>query len=381
MVQIHKNKSGELSELLGMSLGSGLAGLTNDYYADKAIKGVMEDASLKNSTPEEKYSKLALALRPFGARGQQTLENLVSIEDRGIKRKEAETEKIRLRKKEALDEETTKRARSKEERDIAEQNRKIKNEETETANTEEEVYNLYKEAGYSDNEAFKRRKDSVATARDVFKQKTKPEKEPKETPFEAAVGRKNAEEYIKNEDYIAKAQGQLKSLDDIDKLVNDLSGPTGYLKLIPGASSKPSELENLSFASVEPILKIFNPTGQIAVTKMNRILDQYAVKKWDTKATAKGKTTALRSLLNQGLQRAQQRNALIEQYEGNPPPEKLREFDKDSENVLDVISDAQKEKINSFDELPDPATLKGRIMTNPETGERMKSNGTSWEPV
>ena len=90
MVQYHKNKSGELSELLGMSLGSGLAGMTNDYYADKAIKGVMEDPSLKNSTPEEKYSKLALALRPFGERGQKTLENLVSIEESGQKRREAE---------------------------------------------------------------------------------------------------------------------------------------------------------------------------------------------------------------------------------------------------------------------------------------------------
>jgi hypothetical protein len=93
MVQIHKNKSGELSELLGMSLGSGLAGLTNDYYADKAIKGVMEDPSLKNAPIEERQSKLALALRPFGARGQQTLENLVGIEEKGEARKAAETKR------------------------------------------------------------------------------------------------------------------------------------------------------------------------------------------------------------------------------------------------------------------------------------------------
>jgi hypothetical protein len=110
MATVHKesNKRGELADLLGMSLGSGLAGMTNDYYTDKAIQGVMNDATLKNSTPEEKYSKLALALRPFGERGQKTLENLVSIEEQGTKRREGERKIAADKKKEDQENEVAK---------------------------------------------------------------------------------------------------------------------------------------------------------------------------------------------------------------------------------------------------------------------------------
>lgn len=96
MAQVHqvRNRRGELADMLGMSIGQGLGAMTNDYYATKAINKVMEDKSLENAPFEKRMGKLQEALRPFGERGQQALQNLFTIGQEGRKQRAEEKKAI-----------------------------------------------------------------------------------------------------------------------------------------------------------------------------------------------------------------------------------------------------------------------------------------------
>lgn len=63
-----------LQEQLGASLGQGLNEFTGNYFANKALQGVLNDPALKDAPMSQKMGALQTALSPYGERGQRMLE-------------------------------------------------------------------------------------------------------------------------------------------------------------------------------------------------------------------------------------------------------------------------------------------------------------------
>ena len=164
----------------------------------------------------------------------------------------------------------------------------------------------------------------------------KPAPPPKPTPFQTAVQQGQAKSYLAAKEDIPKLDSALKSIDHLEKLADKLSGPTGYIKAAIG-SKDASEFDATGLTLIEPIIKIFNPVGAIPVAKINLIKEKFAPKATDTNRTIQGKLNAIRFFTNQAKERAQKKIALIDQYQGNPPPEAIEAFDKESEAITDAM--------------------------------------------
>lgn len=161
------------------------------------------------------------------------------------------------------------------------------------------------------------------------------------SPFERTLQNEEAKKVVKLEEEIPKAKDALANLDRIDELAkNELSGVTGFAKAIFNTESA-KEMENLSFTAIEPIIKLFNPVGPIPVAKVNIIRQQFQAHPGDLLTTIRGKNAALRRIGEQGLARAQERIKLIYEHNGKVPPEKLQEFDSQSSQLIDVLTDQE----------------------------------------
>lgn len=238
------------------------------------------------------------------------------------------------------------------------------------------VYELYKDI-LPEEEARRRSMfDSEATARNVVNKKGG------NSQFQKTVETESAKQYVKAKEEIPKLEANLVNLNRINELSQKMRGPGGLVKSISGLSSEASELNNLGLASIEPIIKIFNPVGAIPVAKINIIRDKFAAKAHEPFNKTQGKLSALRRFAQQALDRNEQKVALYEQYEGKIPKDIEKKFDKDSEKIVDQMINTD---VNTGEQIPadvpDAKKLKGKIITNPETGERLKSDGVSWSKI
>lgn len=225
---------------------------------------------------------------------------------------------------------------------------------------------------------------SQKAAEDLLKQQLKPnkEQEAKLSPFDRAVQTKNAEEYINLSKEIPKIESTLGDIAYARQLSDEL-GLQGVVTGTLGVSGKAKELENVSFTLMEPIIKMFNPSGPIAQQKLKMIQDKYAIKASDAPWTKKAKLDSLERFANQALTRANQKLALIKQYDGNPPTNVIEKFDRESETVSDAILDYDLVGEEVKDEeakekgMPSAADFKGKTVTSPD-GQKYHSDGTRW---
>ncbi len=75
---------GQLAEALGGTIGNRL----NNYFINRSLDSVLKDKSLSNSSTSEKMGRLEEALRPYGQKGQQILQNRMMIEQQEQNEKE-----------------------------------------------------------------------------------------------------------------------------------------------------------------------------------------------------------------------------------------------------------------------------------------------------
>lgn len=220
---------------------------------------------------------------------------------------------------------------------------------------------------------------SLKGAEDLLKEQLKPpkEKEEKLTPFERKLQEKNAEEYINLSKEIPKIESTLGDIAYARKLSDEL-GVTGAALGAVGLSGKAKELEGVSFTLMEPIVKIFNPSGPIAQQKLKMIQDKYVIKASDAPWTKKAKLDSLERFAKQALNRAQQKMDMIKKYNGNPPEKVIEEFDKESDTISDAMMDydLQGEEAN-VPGMPEAKGFKGKTVTSPE-GQKFYSDGTRW---
>lgn len=176
---------------------------------------------------------------------------------------------------------------------------------------------------------------SPEAAEGLLKERVKRGGEQGLTPFQRKLQEKKAEEYVELTKEIPKIQSTLGDIRYARELSKDL-GVLGMATSALGLSGKGRELESVAFTLIEPIVKIFNPSGPIAERKLRTIQEKYAIKATDSPWNREAKLRALERFATQALDRAQQKLELMQQYDGNPPAQALAKFDKES----DVISDA-----------------------------------------
>lgn len=161
----------------------------------------------------------------------------------------------------------------------------------------------------------------------------------KESEFDKKLAAKGAEAAVNLEEQIPKYRDSLTNLDYIEKLAKkELRGVSGYAKSLFNSKSA-KEVENLSAASLDSIIKTFNPAGTLPTAKLNWIRDTFAVKASDRISNIEGKINAQRILGNQTLKRAEDRLALLKEYKGNIPAKVSQQFDLETQQDNDAIAD------------------------------------------
>lgn len=218
----------------------------------------------------------------------------------------------------------------------------------------------------------------------------KPEPAKPLSPFEKKKQELAATEYEKLQTEIPKLQGQLKTINNLRDLSRkELTGLKGYGKALLGSESA-SQFDAQGLTLIEPIIKIFNPVGAIPIAKIELVKQKFAPKATDTQRTIEGKLNAIESFTKQALSRAQERMKIIQDYEGNPPPALLNEFDKQSEGLIDVMDTynpekgtygAPKEEKSETEDMPPAKDFEGKIIKNKKTGKRMISKNGKWESL
>jgi hypothetical protein len=156
--------------------------------------------------------------------------------------------------------------------------------------------------------------------------------------FDKRLQTAQADEYVKLSDYIPKLDSTLGDIAYVRQL-SDNFGVGGRLANMVGLSKDAAEMESVAFTLIDPIVKIFNPSGPIAQQKLKTIQDKYAIKATDFQAVRDAKLNALERFAKQAKARAQQKMDLIKKYKGLVPKEESDRFDKESETIADVMID------------------------------------------
>ncbi len=207
--------------------------------------------------------------------------------------------------------------------------------------------------------------------------------------FEKALIPKMAEEYINLTKDIPKIEDSLRTIDKIEEVSKELGVGNKLLKNVTAPLSgligteKAKELEAISFTALDPIIKIFNPTGPIAARKIELLKDIYHIKPTDLPYQIQGKIKALRFFSQQALNRANKRLELFNSRAGKDLVSDLAKFDKETETLTDAMIDYDFEgKPFPVEEakrlgLPDPVKDKGRSIKLKD-GTSVVSDGTKW---
>lgn len=363
------------SDLIGSRLGEGIGEGYMQGSDERAIRGAIE------SLPENaSYRDILTAISGVSTYNpeakQQAVSNWLKSHEIGISEKQAD---IAARRQQYLDEEKAakeqvKAAKQKETEDKKEAERlaKINEEAKKRAEADAIIGQLELPENQRQSLLGNLSKDA---AESLLKEQIK--ETGKESPFEKAVQNKNAEEYIKLSNDIPKIESTIGDIAYAREL-SDKLGITSIPGSFLGLSPTSKELEAVSFTLMEPIVKIFNPSGPIAQQKLKMIQDKYVIQPGDAPWTRKAKLDALERFAKQALHRAQQKKNLIEKYNGNPPKEAIDKFDRESDTLSDAMINYDLMGEEAVDkELPEAKGFSGKTITAPD-GRKFYSDGTRW---
>ncbi len=141
---------------------------------------------------------------------------------------------------------------------------------------------------------------------------------------------------IQNIPHIEQSKANIARIKELKK---DLSGYMGIKRLGKAAfgSEDAAEMNALGLATIEPVIKIFNPVGAIPTQKINLIKAQYAVNATDTQRTIDGKINALEKILSIGEKRSKQLLALTEKYGEDIPTDEFLKFEQGNADAVEKI--------------------------------------------
>jgi len=339
-----KDTAGEIGQLFGGGAAQGYMNRADELALQRAMERLPSNAKpkdilnslvgTKTYSPEAKQNafKNLFAVREVEEAERTTRENeKLKSKELDIRRKEIETKNAIAKSK---NEQKENDEASKRNRDIAGNRALLK--QAYPDKSDEEIDRLSNELP----------PDTVKTIHTKETKPTKQEKAPPKSEFDKIVGKKSAEAYFQAKQEIPKLKDTLSNVNRIRELSQTLRGPLGYVKAKSGFSKNAEEIDSLGLVLIDPILKVFNPVGAIPTAKINLIKEKYAVKSTDTQQQIDGKLSALERFVNQALQRNNDKIALYEQFDGNPPPYEIEQFDADTATLADVMLDEKTNKTN-----------------------------------
>lgn len=168
---------------------------------------------------------------------------------------------------------------------------------------------------------------------------TKPVK-PTKAPtndFQKGLAKEHVKQYVDAEKSIVQSERNLKDLARIEELDKKLSGPIGYFNALNPFNEESAELSALGFGVIEPIVKIFNPSGPIAQKKLEQLQNRYGIQATDSSAKIRGKVAALKRYANYAKQISEARIALFKEHDGNPPLGELARLDAIGDQIVDQM--------------------------------------------
>ena len=335
-----------MNEDINQTLGKGLGGFLNSFMANKSLDNVLKDPNYENMSLSQKMNRLTSALEPFGEQGKETLAKRLQImqqEQHESQQKTLSNVFEKFQKGERLDQKDLQGLPVDQQFKILDaQNQQLKFK-AENNKQQRDFDNADKLA---DQRGFPHLKGQGINFAQMDKM-TKPGKEPRLPPkseYDKLYDKKKAESVFKAEEEIPKLKNQLENLDTLEKMVPKVTG------MIKGPQSyfgfgNAAEFNELSHSLLDIPLKIFNPSGPIAHSKLESIKNIYMPKASDPESVIRSKIKGNRLLAQQALSRAQDKVNMYAKYENNPPEEIEKAFNKESESILDELTKQQQQRL------------------------------------
>lgn len=228
---------------------------------------------------------------------------------------------------------------------------------------------------------------SLSAAEQLLKDQVKSKRD-KDLAFSNTLSSEGAKKYSQLTEEIPRLESTLSEIEYAFKQSKKL-GYASYWTGLAGLSGKFKELENLSFVLMEPIIKIFNPTGAIGQQKLKMVQDKYTIVPGDMEQIRGAKLMTLHRLAQQSLVVAKRKAELMKKYKGDIPAEELTSLDKYADRLIDAANDQDLSEVSNLSEekqqsLGDPVALTGKtvkVTTSSGKIERYRSNGITWSKV
>jgi hypothetical protein len=209
----------------------------------------------------------------------------------------------------------------------------------------------------------------------------KPGKKGAQSTYEKELDKFKAKSVIDTVQGGGDAQSISENLSWLEKNVDQVGKLRGYFNRGAMQSEMFAEYENKGNLVLAPVIKIFNKAGTLPTKKLEWIKEQFAISPHMTQDQIRGKINAMKPIVNIALDYHAQIANLVEKYGANIPNEEFFKVSKKLNNEFDNVYDKQFErKVYSDTSELDAKKLKGRIITNPTTGQKMISNGSEFVP-
>lgn len=200
-----------------------------------------------------------------------------------------------------------------------------------------------------------------------------------QTAEQKVIGKAKADAVLS----VAQGGGNSKEIYDnlqwLEKNIKNVGATKGLLNYGPMQSSLFSEYQNRGNLVLSPVIHIFNKAGTLPQKKLEWIREQFAISPYETQAKITGRINAIKPLVSAAMEYQAKISDLTEKY-GEPDNIPNKEFlsaSKEMNNKVDSFFNKQF-KQETFSKPPDAKKMAGKTITNPETGEKLRSNGSKW---
>ena len=383
-----KDDWGQVFENIGRGASEGYQQGADQRALQKAISSLPE-----NATPRQIIDSLTGAKTYNNAAKQEAIKNYMGVvefeaadksrKDKAKKDQMAEdiakANELRNQDKETRAKEAEARAGRAETRNIKEKDAKAIAEEAEIQSRNSLVDQLPEEY---DNLKENLKKDPKL-ANDVIK-KVFFGKQPGDDAFIKTIRKDAGEEYVALGKDLAKLQGNIPTLDAVGNLMQDRTLLHSLLSKVYYTQSA-KELETMSALLLDPMIKIYNPTGLVAVSKLAFVRNLFQILPTDTPSVMAAKLNTMRHYNKIAIDRGTKRQQLLFEHNGFVPPDELLAFDKESASIMDAMANTElhgvavpEAEVQALG-LPDPSAqgISGKTFDAPD-GKAYRSDGSKW---
>lgn len=230
---------------------------------------------------------------------------------------------------------------------------------------------------YDETQGFKERELKLKESKEA-REGAKP---PPLSQYEKTLETQNAKRFAEINQEMPKIRSAMRVADDVESLIEEMSVFRGW----PLNFQEQGELSGKAASMLAPVIKIFNPTGPIPVAKLKYVESEFGIKQGQTRETMRGRFKSLKNFNEEAKMRLEEEQALMQLWNGNPPPEVINKFNAETEDKFDRLIGF--DKSGSSEEVPpemasklgDPKDLpEGKVRTSKKTGEKFKVEGGRW---